>query len=135
MPNLSKARELREKRAKLVADARAIYDNSARTKEDNEKFDAMMAEADGVKVEIDREERLDAAERETRGNGGAPPAGRVGDVADNDVEAHVSEYRTAHRRHDTACDRDSAIARRSRAAAHRGVTRRDARAGSTAGTD
>ena len=43
MPNLSKARELREKRAKLVADARAIYDNSARTKEDNEKFDAMMA--------------------------------------------------------------------------------------------
>jgi HK97 family phage major capsid protein len=99
MPSLSKARELREKRAKLVADARAIYDSSARTAEDTKKFDAMMDEADGVKVEIDREERLETSERETRGSG-HPPAGRIdSQLADTDIEARVAEYRGLQRRH------------------------------------
>ena len=97
MPNLVKARELREKRAKLVSDARAIYDNSARTAEDSTKFDSMMTEADGIKVEIDREERLEASEKELRG---APPNGRVGaEVDESEVETRVAEYRNVERRH------------------------------------
>lgn len=97
MPNLTKARELREKRAKLVSDARVIYDSSTRTAEDSTKFDTMMAEADTIKTEIDREERLDSVEKELRG---APPTGRVGgEVDETEVEAAVTEYRAVERRH------------------------------------
>ena len=78
--SLSKSRELREKRAKLIADARALYDNSARTKEDNERFDSMMADADAIKAEIDREERVTAAEAELRSTA-APPSDHPGDAA------------------------------------------------------
>lgn len=95
--NLTKARELREERARKIAEARAIYDKSGRTKEDETKFDAIMAEAEGLKTQIDREERLAAAETETRASG-APPAGRV-DPGDPDVVKHVEEYRKAERRH------------------------------------
>lgn len=59
---------LREKRAKLVTDARAELDKitdktpEAEAKEINTRFDSMMAEADRLKADIDREERLTAAE-------------------------------------------------------------------------
>lgn len=61
-------KQLREQRAKAVADARAIYaeaDKASRqpTAEETQKFDAFMAEADRLKADIDRRERLDAEER------------------------------------------------------------------------
>ena len=59
-----KSKELREKRAKLVVDARAIVDKENPTAEDTTKFDALMAEADRLKVEIDRVERLETSEAE-----------------------------------------------------------------------
>ncbi len=74
--HLTKARELREERARKITEARAIYDKSGRTKEDETKFDAIMAEADGLKTQIDREERLENAETETRRTG-APPNARI----------------------------------------------------------
>lgn len=62
-------KDLREQRAKLVADARAMYDSindktpAAEAKEIEAKFDAMMEDADTIKARIDREERLEASER------------------------------------------------------------------------
>jgi HK97 family phage major capsid protein len=57
-------KELREKRAKLVADAQAILKQDKVTKDDEAKFDALMAESDTLKAEIDRHERASNAERE-----------------------------------------------------------------------
>lgn len=94
--NLTKARELREERARKIAEARAIYDKSGRTAEDDAKFDAMMAEADALKTQIDREERLESAETEIRG--GKPPAGRV-EPGSADALAHVQEFRRLEKRH------------------------------------
>ena len=58
-------KEQRAKRAKLVADARAISDavkdGETMSAEDSAKFDAIMAEADKLKADIDRIERLDDA--------------------------------------------------------------------------
>lgn len=62
-------KDLREQRAKLVADARAMYDTikadtpAAEAKEIEAKFDAAMADADAIKARIDREERLEASEK------------------------------------------------------------------------
>ncbi|MES2030852.1 MAG: phage major capsid protein [Pseudomonadota bacterium] len=62
-------KDLREQRAKLVADARALYDSitdktpAAEAKEIETKFDGMMEDADGLKAKIDREERLEASEK------------------------------------------------------------------------
>jgi HK97 family phage major capsid protein len=72
---LIKARQLREQRMKLVTDARALVEKTEVTAEDRSNFDRMMGEADGIKADIDRLERLDAADQEHRG---APPSGRLG---------------------------------------------------------
>lgn len=79
--NLTKARELREERGRKVAEARAIYDKSGRTAEDEARFDAIMNEAETLKVQIDREERLEASEAEIRA-GGAPPRESINPGAD-----------------------------------------------------
>jgi HK97 family phage major capsid protein len=61
-----KSKELRAKRAKLIQDARALEPSDrAMNAEESVKFDAIMNEADGLKAEIDRVERLDALEAET----------------------------------------------------------------------
>lgn len=59
-------KELREKRAKLVADAQEILKAATETMkpEDEQRFDALMAEADTLKTRIDREERAAAAAKE-----------------------------------------------------------------------
>jgi HK97 family phage major capsid protein len=54
-----KSKDLRAKRAKLIEDARALISVDAPSAEDTAKFDAMMAEADGLKAQIDRIERAD----------------------------------------------------------------------------
>ena len=61
---LIKAKELREKRAKLVEDARAIMDKADLGADDEARFDELMAEADKLKAEIDRLERLADAEHD-----------------------------------------------------------------------
>lgn len=62
-------KELREKRAKLIKDARAILDKAgtekrAITTEEQTEYDRIFAEADGLRQSIDREERQREAERE-----------------------------------------------------------------------
>jgi len=52
---------LREERAKLVADARALVDGNP-SPENDTKFDELMAQADAIKARIDRAERLEGVE-------------------------------------------------------------------------
>lgn len=54
-----KSKELRARRAKLIEDARALVSSENPSAEDSAKFDAMMAEADSLKAQIDRVERAD----------------------------------------------------------------------------
>lgn len=61
---MQQVKELREQRAKLVADAHAILKLEKVTAEDEKKFDALMEEADKLKATIDRHERALAAEQE-----------------------------------------------------------------------
>lgn len=58
-----KSKELRAKRAKLVADARALTNGDTMTAEQAAQFDAMMEEADKIKAQIDRIERAEDVER------------------------------------------------------------------------
>lgn len=62
--SFSKAKELQEKRQKLAADAQEILKKENRTAEDRAKFDALMAESDVLKGDIDRIQRAEAAEAE-----------------------------------------------------------------------
>lgn len=58
-----KSKELRAKRAKLIEDARALTTGDTMTAEQAAQFDAMMAETDQIKAQIDRIERAEDAER------------------------------------------------------------------------
>lgn len=62
--------ELRQQRAKLIADARALLAKAESEKrdlsqEEQNSWDTMMGKADGLKAQIDREERLLLSEAET----------------------------------------------------------------------
>src|SRR5690606_30147730 len=67
--------QLTEKRAKLISDARAIYDaaqseNRQPTNEERSRFDAFMSDADAIAADIERMTRLENEERalnESRG--------------------------------------------------------------------
>lgn len=83
--NLTKARELREERARKITEARSIWDASKKTTEDETRLDQALQAADALKVQIEREERLETAETETRASG-APPAGGPILVAKSDDE-------------------------------------------------
>lgn len=93
--NLTKARELRQERARKIAEARATWDASKNTKDDETRLDAALADAEAMKTQIDREERLEAVEIELRGTA-KPPAGSIIDPTKtgpaND-EARQKQYR------------------------------------------
>jgi HK97 family phage major capsid protein len=59
-----KSKELRAERAALVKQAQEILSKKDRTKEDNEKFDALMAAADEKMVDIERFERAIKAQQD-----------------------------------------------------------------------
>jgi HK97 family phage major capsid protein len=73
--NLTRARELREERARKIAEARAAWDASPKTKEDEQRLDTALTAADKLKADIEREERLEASEIEIQRTG-KPPAGQ-----------------------------------------------------------
>lgn len=63
-----KLQPLVDKRVKLIRDARAILDAAEKetravTSEEQSRFDAMLADADGVQTQIEKLTRLEAAER------------------------------------------------------------------------
>lgn len=98
---LSKARELREQRAKLAQDAFAVLeDKNLNREERNTKWTAIMTDVDRLKGEIEKYERLESLEAELRtGPGrGAPPAGSpTGGGQDEDEETKKKKYHAAFR--------------------------------------
>jgi HK97 family phage major capsid protein len=63
MADVLKSKQLRQQRAKLVADAQEILKADKISTEDRTKFDTMMADADVLKADIDRHERSEAEAR------------------------------------------------------------------------
>ncbi len=65
-----KSKELREQRARLVADAQVLIPATGRMSDEvRTKFDAMMADADVLHADITRYERAEAAQSEIRADG------------------------------------------------------------------
>ncbi len=99
--NHSKARELRELRARQISEARATWDASPKAKEDETRLDAALVDADKIKVQIEREERLEAVEVETRTTG-KPPAAIIPAVDPTQTaasnEARQKQYRDVWKR-------------------------------------
>lgn len=112
---MKKIIELRRKRGKLVADARALNDrvegeNRAMTQEEQNSWDAMMNEVEALRVQIEREERLLESERElgeTDGDNGrrmggdedADPDARGGREEQGGDPRATAEYRAAFDRY------------------------------------
>lgn len=95
---MTKIEELRERRATLIADARALHDaapDGVMSAEDQEKFDRTMNDADALGETIAREERLSELEREERTE--LPPSQRSDDDdrGGGRSEARVEAYRAA----------------------------------------
>lgn len=92
---LSKARQMREDRKKVVTDAQGLIGPKGfANQEDRQKFDLMMKDADKMLEDIERIEKVEAAEAEIRT---APPEGRPGSNPTEDPEADQKKYRSAFR--------------------------------------
>jgi HK97 family phage major capsid protein len=89
-----KSVELREKRAKLVADARAILTKAEAEErdtnaEENAEYDRIMGEVDGLKKRVDQLERLESSEDEM--DAPAERSGRPGTAEERRASAPTSE--------------------------------------------
>lgn len=89
-------KEKLEKRAKLIADARALLDKGTLSAEDSANFDAMMKEADDIKAALDKEDRLAALEASltnpTPAAAAATPSGDpIVDMANAAMRARASD--------------------------------------------
>ncbi|MGE5553303.1 MAG: phage major capsid protein [Betaproteobacteria bacterium] len=97
---------LRRKRAELVAQGRAIIDAADAEKreltaEEGEQWDRIMAEVKKLGAEIDREEQMQALERETTGSLGTVAARQErpgGAAPENHNPRATDEYRAAYAR-------------------------------------
>jgi HK97 family phage major capsid protein len=101
MMSKTKVLELRQKRAKLIADGRALLDKAEAEKrdlsqEETNSWDALMGDADKLKSTIDREERQLLVEADL----GVPVTVRTPGAAANDggrsVEFHSRGMRSAN---------------------------------------
>ncbi|WP_433406869.1 phage major capsid protein [Streptomyces sp. CA-146814] len=95
-----KIRELRTKRTKLGADARAIMKEAedagrSMTPEEETQFDKLMDERDGVDATIERAERLEADDRNDDVEDDKPTGGRGGDAAMSALRTYVLGGRSA----------------------------------------
>jgi HK97 family phage major capsid protein len=92
----SKIRELRAERAKFVTEVRAILDADEVTADDEVRADKVMADADALKVQIDREERVLASEAELKSTVGEPVVkpGEPASVEDRKIK-RAEEHRVA----------------------------------------
>jgi HK97 family phage major capsid protein len=96
MPQLSKARELREQRGALATQALAVLDDKNLNREErNTKYAAIMTDVDRLKEQIDQYERIEAVESEIRT---APPAGQPsGNGGQETDEERKKKYHAAFR--------------------------------------
>jgi HK97 family phage major capsid protein len=97
---MAKTKELREKRARLISDARRIYEAAERagrqpSGEERRQFDTMMDDADSKLEEIERLERLERGERsiaETRGRQTEPEQPGRGSLDTEERRAAFDSY-------------------------------------------
>lgn len=97
---MSATKDLRARRAKLIEDAREMINAAEVTAEANAKFDAMMAEADGLMERITRMEAADAqfaATQEAQRQRGARE-GKSADQVGDEVDIERETFRTWLRR-------------------------------------
>ncbi len=102
--SLAKAKELREKRGKIHADAHKLLEGDL-TAETRKKFDEMMAECDVLKGDIDRLERdaaVDSELRDTRVPPRDPIAGQDELAADATEEQKVAFRKRKESRYSVA---------------------------------
>lgn len=98
--------ELRERRARIVAEIRSLTDKAHQEKrdfngEEQQTFDKGMSDVDNLLGQIERMEKLEAAEREiaTMGESRGVPAGDGGSLADDPNERLAAAKRRAAYRH------------------------------------
>lgn len=98
---MKRSLQLRQQRAKLVADANALIPAEGRmSQEVNQKFDAIMADVDAMKTEIDRIERAEALQAEMEAGldpstRGANPGSYNADADATQAEARQASYKRA----------------------------------------
>jgi HK97 family phage major capsid protein len=99
MAQLSKARELREQRKKLVVQAQDLANKPDNTKEDRASAQTMLNDADELKTQIDLLERADVASNEFTDRT-PPPAAQPGtengtkDTKEQRTAAHAKAFRS-----------------------------------------
>ena len=98
---MRKILELREKRAKAIADARGIQDKAdteerALTAEELGQYEGFCGEAETLKTDIDRREALEVEERALLASADRRPAPR-GDVEHDDDEGQETPGRPTSR--------------------------------------
>jgi HK97 family phage major capsid protein len=97
---MSTVKELREKQARIATNARAKFDEikddtpAERAAEIEREFDAMMAEHDRIGERIERQEKLEAAEKRANAPDPRRPSGGSVEAAGVD-EGDKPDYRTA----------------------------------------
>ena len=100
----AKIRELRQKRAALITEARSIVDTAdtakrALSQEEDNRYNAIMSEVDTLARSIEREEQLDALEGQEENRGGSGNTEIRPDPALNGTRSAVAaspEYRSAY---------------------------------------
>lgn len=91
-------RELREERGRIAKQMSEMMATGMKNSEDRAKFDRLDEEQKRLKQKIDDLERADDLYRETRGQTGPPPHGRIGGVV-SPTEKEDKEYRAAFDRY------------------------------------
>lgn len=94
----NKLKDMREQHAKLVAEARQILDatetDPVKVKENEVRFDAIMADADALQAKAEREKRAVEAEQRTLASFDA--AAQESGASTDEVADKQQQYRTAH---------------------------------------
>lgn len=135
----NRTKELREKQATIVTEARERLDqintatDEARAKELETQHDAAMAEYDRLEKQIEREERVAAAEKKAEEARAKQRPITDGGEARGQDDGDKVDYRTAFHRYVQVAGDMSALNDEERAALHAGVAPKEARA-QTAGT-
>lgn len=99
--SLVKAKQLREERATLYAEAHKLIEKPDVTKEDKAKFDELMVRCDEIKLDIDRNEKDAALEQELRSTT-APPRDAIDNPADATEEQKVLATKRNEKRYASA---------------------------------
>lgn len=92
--NNSNIKKLQDEHARLVTEARSLLEGDV-SKENEERFDKLMSEADGIEARVKREQRAEAAEKAMVGK--IHQAAEKKGITRSEAEGREVEYRDAFR--------------------------------------